>query len=240
MGHVVTLLWGLEPSDTTIIQFWISWPHCNPTFFFGENSKLVSYSSTILFVFRREYVWRKTLQLVYIPLVDDEKPTLAAQQLHRRSSTSIAGKNLSPLPDGWCYSAETREGCNNWWTRSNYSSSKNVVLRHWTLIIGLSSTACSVLSLWLECYGSNFRAFWIRVSMSLPCKRVTWSSQQPSINPLKSHYDCFSHSWYSMIFLIPIWKFPEMGVPPSHPFYFRIFPSKPTGYWGIPNLGNPM
>ena len=182
----------------------------------------------------RPYNWSTSLSL------------MMRSQLWQRSSCTgeaapaLLGRISAPCQMGDATPQKPGKAAINGELVQEFSSSKNVVLRHWTLIIGLSSTACSVLSLWLECYGSNFRAFWIRVSMSLPCKRVTWSSQQPSINPLKSHYDCFSHSWYSLIFLIPIWKFPEMGVPPSHPFYFRIFPSKPTGYWGIPNLGNPM
>ena len=34
------------------------------------------------------------------------------------------------------------------------------------------------------------------------------------------------------------WRFPEIGVPPNHPFLFGIFPYKLTSYWGTAILGN--
>jgi len=39
---------------------------------------------------------------------------------------------------------------------------------------------------------------------------------------------------------IPIWRFPQMGVPLNHPFDFRIFHeiNHPT-FWGTPIYGNP-
>ena len=41
-------------------------------------------------------------------------------------------------------------------------------------------------------------------------------------------------------FYCHIWWFPEMGVPPNHPFLDGIFPYKPTSYWGYPHgYGNP-
>ena len=37
------------------------------------------------------------------------------------------------------------------------------------------------------------------------------------------------------VFELLIWRFPEIGVPPSsHPFLDGIFPYKPTSYWGTP------
>ena len=45
---------------------------------------------------------------------------------------------------------------------------------------------------------------------------------------------------YIYMIYIYIWRFPEIGVPPSHhPFVDRIFPSKPSSYWGTPIDGNP-
>jgi hypothetical protein len=36
-------------------------------------------------------------------------------------------------------------------------------------------------------------------------------------------------------------RFPKIGVPPNHPFYFRIFHFKPSSYWGAPNdYGTPI
>ena len=36
-----------------------------------------------------------------------------------------------------------------------------------------------------------------------------------------------------------IWCFPEMGVPPNHPFLDGMFPSRPSSYGGTPIDGNP-
>ena len=36
-----------------------------------------------------------------------------------------------------------------------------------------------------------------------------------------------------------IWGFPEMGVPLVIIHFRRIFPSKPSSYWGTPIIGNP-
>ena len=38
--------------------------------------------------------------------------------------------------------------------------------------------------------------------------------------------------------LISMWRFPEMGAPQNHPFYFRMFHSKPF-ILGYPHLWNP-
>ena len=34
--------------------------------------------------------------------------------------------------------------------------------------------------------------------------------------------------------------FPEMGVPPNHPFGIRIFRYKPSSFWGASIYGNPQ
>ena len=36
-----------------------------------------------------------------------------------------------------------------------------------------------------------------------------------------------------------IWWFPEIGVPPNHPFLDRIFHEINHPFWGTPNLGKP-
>ena len=38
---------------------------------------------------------------------------------------------------------------------------------------------------------------------------------------------------------IVIWWFPEIGVPPNHPFLDGIFPNKNHPYWGSPIYGTP-
>ena len=42
------------------------------------------------------------------------------------------------------------------------------------------------------------------------------------------------------IFFIDKWWFPEIGLPPSHPFIARIFQYKPSSYWGLPMYGTPQ
>ena len=38
--------------------------------------------------------------------------------------------------------------------------------------------------------------------------------------------------------MVSIWKFPKMGVPPNHPFPDGIFPCRPS-IWGIPHFRKP-
>ena len=34
--------------------------------------------------------------------------------------------------------------------------------------------------------------------------------------------------------IIKIWRFPDIGVLLKHPFYFGMFPQKPSSYWDTP------
>ena len=38
--------------------------------------------------------------------------------------------------------------------------------------------------------------------------------------------------------ILSLWGFPKMGVPPNHPFYYRIFLSFNHGFWGTSISGN--
>ena len=62
---------------------------------------------------------------------------------------------------------------------------------------------------------------------------MIWVCVQIRIPPLQKS----SHLMLPM--KMAIWVFPEIGVPPNHPFLDRIFPDKPSSYWGTPILGNP-
>ena len=49
----------------------------------------------------------------------------------------------------------------------------------------------------------------------------------------------FSTSWPSRILNEHIWGFPEIGVPPNHPFLDGIFPNKNQPFWIPPWLWKP-
>ena len=49
-----------------------------------------------------------------------------------------------------------------------------------------------------------------------------------------------SYEKRNSIFFIDKWWFPEIGLPPSHPFIARIFQYKSSSYWGLPMYGTPQ
>ena len=75
-----------------------------------------------------------------------------------------------------------------------------------------------------------------RISASPCCLKFSWTFQRFLLQaevPLMFH-----HFWCLSIKIQAIWRFPEIGVPPNHPFLDGIFSYKPS-ILGHPIDGNP-
>ena len=84
------------------------------------------------------------------------------------------------------------------------------------------------------------------VESSCACRDYTSSSRWDNTHHSQGRWPLRNEQNYTverrmMRFLsCPIWGFPEIGVPPNHPFLDGIFPYNSSSYWGTPFMETPI